>query len=81
MKPTKEYMEMEYTKVLVRDGNGQPALWLDINKVEVIDDRGNRTADYTGTTLNDANSSIPFDPSVEDADLAVEQWKMSFSAR
>lgn len=54
------------TTVLARNSDGSPALWLE-------------TADGV-TTLNDENTSIPFDPQTEDIDAAVAQWKASVDA-
>lgn len=70
---------MEYTKILARNSDGTPALWLEIDEVELLHDDGTRSKDYTGTTLNDDNTSIPFDPATEDIDLAVAQWEAAVS--
>lgn len=74
-------MATETTKILHRNADGTPALWLDIVRVELLHDDGRRTVDYTGTTLNDDNTSIPFDPSIEDVEAAALAWADSFAAR
>ena len=59
-------MATETTKILVRNTDGSPALWLDI--VDTMSDAGI-------TTLNDENTSILFNPETEDLDAAVAQWE------
>ena len=68
-------MATERTFILVRHKNGSPALWLDEVRTELLHDNGSRSVDYYGSTLNDDNTSVPFDPATEDLDLAVEDWK------
>lgn len=61
--------------VLVRHTDGTPALWLDIVDIELLHEDGRRSHDYTGTMLNDDRISIPFDPSQENLEIVVEEWK------
>ena len=68
-------MATETTQVLVRNADGSPALWVDIVDTHLIREDGTRYHDYTGSTLNDDNTSITFDPSVEDLEVCAEQWK------
>lgn len=71
-------MATQFTKVLVRDADGTPALWLDVVRTDLLHDDGRRSADYTGTTLNDETTSIPFDPATEDEEATALTWKASF---
>ena len=50
------------TTILVAGADGEPLLWLE-------------TGADGFTTLNDANTSVPFDPNEEDLDAAVRDWK------
>lgn len=70
-------MSSQKPHVLVRYPNGQPALWLDIVDTELLHEDGRRTHNYAGTTLNDTNTSIPFDPANEDLEVTAEDWKRS----
>jgi len=68
-------MATQTTEIVVRHPDGSPALWLDVFKTELVHSDGTRSVDYSGTTLNDDNTSVPFDPATEDIDVAIEDWK------
>lgn len=56
-------MTSTYVTILVRNTDNTPALWLE--------------TDENGTTLNDENTSIPFDAEMEHAGMATGKWMLA----
>lgn len=62
------------THILVRRPDGTPALWAEIVDTEYLRDDGTRFHDYSGSTLNDDRTSIPFDPATESFEDVAMGW-------
>jgi len=65
------------TIVLIRNRDGSPDLWLDIVDQHLIREDGSRYHDYTGSTLNDDNTSVPYDPATESNEDTAAAWLAS----
>ena len=63
-----------YEIVLVRNRDGRPDLWIDIVVRHLISEDGTRYYDYAGSTLNDANTSTPYDPTTESNEDTAADW-------